>query len=219
MDTGTLAHSLMEALGGTDMSREAFLSLSGEYFDRFLKEHPPLIAENVPAVKEQFLEMMETAYGMDPHREVALEEEDICCMHESGVKIHGFPDRVERLDDGTYLIVDFKSGRRIGHVQDDIGTCLQVIIYAYLMEQKGFAISGGEYRYIRLGETVTCRYDDDIKRQLTELLTQFKDCMETGSFPLAQKPEGADDPCRYCKYKQICGKTLVQEDTEEGGAL
>ena len=219
MDTGTLAHSLMEALGGTDMSREAFLALSGEYFDRFLKEHPPLIAENVPAVKEQFLEMMETAYGMDPHREVALEEEDICCMHESGVKIHGFPDRVERLDDGTYLIVDFKSGRRIGHVQDDICTCLQVIIYAYLMEQKGFAVSGGEYRYIRLGETVTCRYDENIKQQLTEQLTQFKDCMETGSFPPAQTPEGGDDPCRYCKYQQICGKTSVQEDTEEGGAL
>ncbi|MBO5520614.1 MAG: PD-(D/E)XK nuclease family protein [Eubacterium sp.] len=207
MDTGTLAHSLMEQLGSTDMNREAFLSLSDEYFDRFIREHPPLIAENVLSVKEQFLEMMETAYDMDPHREIALEEEDISCTHESGVRIHGFPDRVEKLEDGTYLVVDFKSGRTVGHVKDDIGTCLQVIIYAYLMEQRGFKVSGGEYRYIRLGETVTCRYDDDMKRQLLERLTLFKNSMLGGDFPVAEITEGGDDPCHFCKYKAICGKT------------
>ena len=211
LDTGTLAHSLMEELGGSEMSREEFLTLSQEYFDRFLAEHPPLIAENVPPVKEQFLEMMETAYDMDPHREVALEEEDIRCTHESGVRIHGFPDRVERLKDGTYLIVDFKSGRTVTHVQDDIGSCLQVVIYAYLMEQKGFKVSGGEYRYLRLGETVTCRYDDDMKRQLFERLEHFKHSMQNGDFPAAEVSEDGDDPCHFCKYKGICGK-----EKEEG---
>lgn len=211
LDTGTLAHSLMEELGGRDMGREDFLSLSEAYFDRFIQEHPPLIAENVPPVRNQFLDMMETAYGMDPHREIALEEEDISCTHESGVRIHGFPDRVEKLEDGTYLVVDFKSGRTVGHKQDDIGTCLQVILYAYLMEQRGFHVSGGEYRYIRLGETVTCRYDDDMKRQLLERLTLFKKSMESGDFPAAQKAEDGDDPCRFCRYKAICGK-----EKEEG---
>ena len=205
-DFGTLAHSLMEELSGSDMGRDEFLTLSGEYFDRFIREHSPLIMENVQRVKEQFLEMMETAFDMDPHREVALEEEDIRCVHESGVGIHGFPDRVERLEDGTYLIVDFKSGRRVSHVQNDIGTCLQVVIYAYLMEQQGFLVSGGEYRYIRLGETVTCRYDDDMKRQLSERLELFKDSMENGDFPVAEVTEDGNDPCSFCKYKAICGR-------------
>ncbi|MDO5133016.1 MAG: PD-(D/E)XK nuclease family protein [Eubacteriales bacterium] len=218
MDTGTLAHSLMEALGGDPMDADAFREKSEEYFDRFLKEHPPLIAENVPAVRDQFLEMMETAYEMDPHREVALEEEDISCAHESGVKLHGFPDRVEKLDDGTYLVVDFKSGRSVRHVQDDIGTCLQVIIYAYLMEQKGFHVSGGEYRYIRLGETVTCRFDDDMKRQLSERLTLFRNCMQSGSFPAAEASGEGEEPCRYCKYKSVCGRLSDPADAEEGGA-
>ena len=160
--------------------------------------------------------MMETAYEMDPHREIALEEEDISCTHESGVKIHGFPDRVEKLDDGTYLVVDFKSGRSVRHVQDDIGTCLQVVIYAYLMEQKGFPVSGGEYRYIRRGETVSCRYDDDMKRQLTERLTLFKNCLEEGNFPAAEAAEDGEDPCRYCKYQAVCGKISELSDAEEG---
>ena len=137
---------------------------------------------------------------------MALQEEDIHCTHESGVRIHGYPDRVEKLEDGTYLIVDFKSGRRISHVQDDIETCLQVVIYAYLMEQKGFKVSGAEYRYLRLGETVTCRYDDDMKRQLLERLEQFKSAMLSGSFPAAGPTEDGDDPCRFCKYGPVCGK-------------
>ena len=214
LDTGTLAHSLMEQLGGRDMSREDFLALAQEYFDRFIEEHPPLIAENVPPVKEEFLEMMETAYDMDPHREVALQEEDIHCTHESGVRIHGYPDRVEKLEDGTYLIVDFKSGRKAVHVQDDIETCLQVVIYAYLMEQRGFKVSGGEYRYLRLGETVTCRYDDDMKRQLLERLEQFKSSMLSGSFPIGETGEDGSDPCRYCKYESVCGKA-----NEEGTVI
>ena len=221
MDMGTLAHSLMEALGGTSMSLDEFMTLSKEYFDRFLAEHPPLIAEKVPAVRDQFLEMMETAYETDPHREIALKEEDIFCTHESGVKLHGFPDRVEKLEDGTCLIVDFKSGRKITHVEDDIGTCMQVILYAYLMEQKGFQVSGGEYRYIRLGETVPCRYDPDMKQLLEERLTQFQDCMKNGVFPTAEVLEGEEGPCRYCKYTRFCeGPVKIQgKEGEPDGRL
>lgn len=202
---GTLAHELMEEAGGKDIEEDDFLSMSGEYFDRYISENPPLIVENVDAVKEQFMDMMETAYEMDPHREIALQEEDIHCVHESGVKLHGFPDRVEKLDDGSYLIVDFKTGRKISHKEDDIETCLQVMIYAYLMEQHGYKVSGGEYRYLRLGETVSCRYDDEMKEQLSERLNKFKDCMLKGEFPIPE-PDEEHDPCRYCKFGSICGK-------------
>lgn len=204
--SGTLAHSLMERLANTSMTMEEFLKLSEEYFDRFMKQNPALISDGVESEKSSFLEMMETAYEMDPHREVALAEEDIRATHESGVKIHGYPDRVEKLDDGTYLIVDFKTGRNIGHVKDDIDTCLQIVIYAYLMEQKGYKVSGGEFRYIRLGETISCKYDDEIKSALNEKLTLFKEIMKGGEFPLPGVVSGGDtDPCKYCKCMSICG--------------
>ncbi len=211
-DRGTLAHLLMEKLGNSNMSLEEFLNLSGEYFDRFMEVHPPLVMQNAKTERESFLEMMETAYNMDPHREVVLKEEIISCVHETGVKLHGFPDRVEKLDDGAYLIVDFKSGSSIGHVQDDIDTCLQVVIYAYLMEQKGFKVSGGEYRYLRLGETVSSRYDDEMKQKLADKLSVFKKYIEAADFPIPDnayesgREKGDPDPCRYCKFWLICGK-------------
>ena len=217
-ESGTMAHALMETLGNSDMSRDDFLKLSGETFDRYILEHPPLVAQQADVERERFLDMMETAYRMDPHREVVLGEEEVHCVHESGVKIHGFPDRVEKLDDGSCLIVDFKSARSVGHEQDDIATCLQIVLYAYLMEQKGFRISGGEYRYIRLGKTVTCRYDDEMKQQLLDRLNEFREHLEAADFPIPDeayeenREQGDPDPCRYCKYAGICGKA-----TEFGG--
>ena len=210
-DSGSMAHLLMEKLANSTMTQEEFIKMSGEYFDRFLSEHPPLVSRNAEIDKDQFLDMMEIAYNMDPHREVVLKEENIHCTHENGVKIHGYPDRVEKLSDGSYMIVDFKTGRRKAHVQDDIETCLQVVIYAYLMEQKGYKISGGEYRYLRLGETVSCKYDDEIKQKLREKLDTFKTYIEAGDYPISENAEateeGVDDPCKYCKFSLICGKS------------
>ena len=152
-DEGTMAHSLMELLADSVMSKEEFIKTAGEYFDRYIDEHPPLIPKNVENKRHQFLEMMELAFDKDPHREVVLKEEDIHCTHETtGIKIHGFPDRVERLDDGTCLIVDYKTGNKVKHLPNDENSCLQVLIYAYLMEQKGYKVSKCEYRYIRLGQ-------------------------------------------------------------------
>ncbi len=210
-EKGTLAHSVMENLANSDMSLEAFLKLSGEYFDRFIAEHPPLVPQKVGDAKLDFLDMMETAYHMDPHREVILREEELHCVHESGVKIHGYPDRVEKLDDGSYLVVDFKSGKTVSHLQDDIETCLQIVIYAYFMEQKGYKISGGEFRYIDLGETVSCKYDEDMKRQLADKLASFKEHIENADFPISENADSTDkkrkNPCQYCKYGLVCGKT------------
>ncbi len=202
---GTLAHAIMEETGGTDVSEDDFIKLSEEAFDRYIAENPPLIAENVEAVKEQFIDMMETAYEMDPHREIALQEEDIHCVHESGVKLHGFPDRVEKLDDGSYLIVDFKTGRSLSHKENDIETCLQILIYSYLMEKMGYKVSGGEYRYLRLGQTVTCKYDNEMKELLNERLNKFKECMLNGQFPIPVI-DNENDPCHFCKFGPVCGK-------------
>ena len=113
--------------------------------------------------------------------------------------------------DSLTVLKNLMTGRKISHVQDDIDTCLQVLIYAYLMEHKGFKISGAEYRYLRLGEVVTCRYDDEMKNALLERLNSFKESVLKGDFPLSQPEEGAD-PCNYCKYGNICGKNLAESE-------
>ncbi len=206
--TGTMAHSLMEQLADSEMSCEEFLELSGSFFDRYIAQHPPLMPEKIPYVREEFLDMMRTAYDGDPHRKVVLAEKDIECKHSTGVKIHGLPDRVELLDDGTCLIVDFKTGRKIKHIEDDFMTCFQVIVYAYLIESMGYKVSGAEFRYIRLGQTVKCKYDDEMKSKLEYALTQFKEMMENGEFKCCNS---LSDSCTYCQYLMVCSKGQENE--------
>lgn len=211
-DEGSLAHALMERLGNVPMTEEDFIKLSGEYFDHFLAEHPPLIPEHTEPKKQQFLEMMATAYEMESHREILQQETEIRGVHESGVKLHGFPDRVEKLEDGSFRIIDFKAGKSVKHTTDDIDTCLQAMIYAYLMEQDGYVISDGEYKYIRYNESITCKYDAEMKDGLSNKLNDFKHAILEGKFPIADNSEAGGDSCKYCKYEEICGKMEKEGD-------
>ena len=212
-ERGNLAHALMERLGKTPMDKAGFLGLAGEYFDHFIDENPPYLKSNVPDERVDFLEMMGAAYDADPKQTVVLQEEELSHEHPSGITLHGFPDRVEKLPDGSCVIVDFKTGRNITHTGDDFNTCFQGIVYAYLLEQeKGETIDHVEFRYLRDGTAVKCRYDVAMKGLLDGWLGLFKEHMDTGKFPVSQfadNPQpGHPDPCKatYCTYGDICGK-------------
>ena len=211
LDQGNLAHALMERLAESPMDEEEFTHLAQEYFDRFICEHPPAIPENIPEVKADFCEMMATAIRQNPAANVVLHEEELSCKHSSGVMLHGIPDRIERLASGDCVIVDFKTGRNLEHRENDMVTCFQGIVYAYLFEHgKKERVERAEFRYLRRGETVACEYTPAIEQMLDNWLVEFKEHMEKGSFPTSCYAGGGDpnhpDPCRYCSYGDICGK-------------
>ena len=215
-EIGNLAHALMERVTNTNITEDEFLQLSGEYFDRFIMEKAPLIMDNVPYVKNLFMETMSSAYSLRPLGQVIAQEQDIHCTHESGIKLFGYPDCVEKLDDGTYRIVDYKTGSQVQHIMDDFDSCIQVIIYAYLMESKGYTVSSGEFRYLRTGDVVSCKYNNDMKEKLKKRLEAFKNCMENvnvndgkGSnnkkiFEPIRDVKAIGEKCTNCRYAQIC---------------
>ena len=210
--TGTMAHALMEKLVAENCSGEEFIDAASKMFDDALKKRPPVHPSEAAALKREFIRMMQTSYDTDPHNEVISSEEEYCFDHPSGIRIHGYPDRVERDEDGSYLIADFKTKRRIDHIQDDFDTCMQVIVYAWLCEQAGIDISSCEYRYLRKGRTVTCRYDDEMKDQLAAFLTDLRHSIENNDFP---RNESADN-CKYCKMAGICKWQEDDSEEEEG---
>ena len=70
-------------------------------------------------------------------------------------------------------------------------------------------VSGGEFRYIRLGQTVTCKYDELMKKQLEFALMQFKEALQEGHFPCSM------GDCTYCKFTGNCIST-DESDSWEG---
>ena len=211
--TGTLAHTMMEKLAAENFSREDFLEASSRAFDEALTMRPPVHPSDADALKKDFLKMMETSFEKDPRNTVLSAEEEYTFDHPSGIKIHGYPDRVEQDADGKYLIADFKTKRKIEHEQDDFSTCMQVVVYAWLCEQAGIDISQCEYRYLRKGKTVTCRYDDEMRDQLGEFLITLKESIENNDFPRNEN----EISCKYCKLADIC-KWPEDESGKEGGA-
>ncbi|WP_034450134.1 PD-(D/E)XK nuclease family protein [Butyrivibrio sp. AE2032] len=208
-EEGVLLHSLMELLADPATDKDKFMQAAEEYFDRYIAEHTPLIPDNVKDKRTQFLEMADQAYESDPHREIILKEEDIHKTHECGIRLYGYPDRVEKLEDGSCIIVDYKTSHKERHAENDPASCLQVLIYAYLMEQSGYKVSHCEYRYVRLEKTIRCEWNEETKSELDDILTDFKEHMENGYFPTFSNfiPNVKDfNPCEHCKYGLVCGK-------------
>lgn len=207
---GMLAHSLMEELAHSPCHKDAFLQRADAAFESFLLTRPPIHGEAAAREKSIFCKMMANAYDQDPKNEVLASEEKQAFPHSSGILLEGYPDRVEKTRSGEYIIADYKTGKRITHQANDIGTCLQVVIYAYIMEQKNIPISRCEYRYLRDGITVPCVYDDSMKEKLNEKLLEFKNALTTGQFPCA----ASKDSCKYCTLANICGRDLQPEEGE-----
>lgn len=218
-EQGTLAHALMEYLADHRMPKEDFLKLSDEVFDEYMKISVPLVKESIQKAKEEFVEMLSNGFDMDEAnpRELDFKEEDQDVVHEqTGIIIHGYPDRVEKTKEGKAVIVDFKTERdKNAHLKDDINTCLQVLIYAYIVENKmSRQIDHCEYRMLRFDKNniVTCKYDKEMKDLLNQKLIEFKDAIDSGDFSI--EPMTIDEEkekCKYCKYGAICGKVVIDE--------
>lgn len=77
IDQGLMAHSLMEELANSSITKDEFLKMTGKAFDDYLKSHPAMISSSIAGAKDQFMDMMGSDYDKDPHRKVVLKEEDI----------------------------------------------------------------------------------------------------------------------------------------------
>ena len=222
---GIVAHEILEKLGNdSTMSKDDYMKIAEAEFDRFVNCNPPLITQRIESTKKDFLRMMDTAYAANCHKaEVA--EEDIAIKHNCGLMIHGLPDKVEKItvENGQpdkYVVVDFKTGRKIKHIENDVETCFQALLYAYILENtRGVIVDHVEYRYLRTNTTVSCVYSNDtatgadnIKAKLDERIKTFKEGLESGIYPATP----SEDACKYCKFGDICGKIGGLEVTKDG---
>ncbi len=199
-ELGTMAHKLMELKGERTYTKDAFLQEARTMFRTFLQDRPPIHKDQATREENNFIRMMKYAFETDPGNQLVAAETEITVQHRSGIQIHGFPDRVEQDQNGDYLIADYKTGSHIKHRQNDLDTCLQVVLYAYMCHQIGIPVSYCEYRYLRYGQTISCRYDDEMEAALNEKMEQFKNALETGHF----EANGKEDTCKWCAFKGLC---------------
>ncbi len=210
-DLGKLVHRLME----TDVkkiSEKEFLEKAEYEFGYYLKSKPPVSTKGAEREKNNFLRMMKHAYEMEieKNNEIAGTEVDLRATHPTGIKLSGRADRIEKTVDGTYIIADFKTGRRVRHEENDIDSCIQVAIYAFMAEENGMPVSKGEYRYLRDKQIIKLDYDEAMKIRLSDKIQEFKSGLDNNFFEAEEC-----DACRYCKLKNVCAKNKTRANEEE----
>jgi len=208
-DEGTLIHECMQDYGNNpNWTKEEFMTNASSKLSDYFKKHIPLYDKNISKITKDFLVEAENGFDNDPHNEVVCSEYYFKpLLHdESGLVFKGIVDRIEKLKNGNYLIVDYKTYRDIKNKDNDVESCLQVLIYAYLYEKlTGHKVEACEYRYLKNVRTIKCVYDQDIKALLNKRLNKIKEALDSGVFNCTDDK----DNCKYCKHMGICGVNKV----------
>ena len=205
-ELGTLAHYLLETLDKSKVkTKEEFGAIAGKKFEEYLIIHRPNNFVKANLEKEDFIDMMKNAYIMEGNSKTLFREEDICCDHSSGIRIHGFPDKVIENPDGTVRVIDYKTGNSVKHASDDIASMIQCTMYSYIIEQKKSKhVTSFEYWYLKhkyivrssdLGKTMDEHYNN-----LNNVLEALYTSLTTGEFIPNQSY------CENCYYKNVCMK-------------
>ncbi len=202
IDLGNLVHGLMDDAFKNNMSKEQVQAEAVRRFNAFLTARPPVNEPEVSRVREEFMRMVENGFESSRGNEVIYSEHTVGPVKIGSIKLKGRLDRLERTSDGSIVIVDYKTGRRINHKKDDIFSCMQILLYAVMLEKsEDIKVCGGEYRYLRYNKSIPCEYTEFIKESLVGITENFAEGVSNAEFP----PNRSDN-CRFCGYSNICRK-------------
>ena len=213
-ELGTIVHEIMEEYTPI-ISKKDFLSISKQKFKEYLIAHPSDNPEQEKVELDDFLDIMSNAYDMEKieNSPSTSREEDFFAFHKgTHLKIHGLPDKVTKLYNGTYRIVDYKTGNTIKHDPNDLDSMLQGAVYAYILENGKNKINNyGNtpihidefvFRYLKYKKNVSS-FDNnhsinDYLNRLDEVLLEINESLKTGKFEQSGN-------CKDCYFKDVCG--------------
>ena len=161
---------------------------------------------------------LEVAFGGATEGEALGQREPVTIDLGAGLrfKLRGRIDRIDRLTDGTYEIVDYKTGRAFlpGGLEATFagGRQLQHALYALaaaalLREQDPQARAVGSY-YFPTGRGRRERQvrPASTQAQAAAVLRDLFDLLATGVF--VHTPN--DDDCRFCEFDRACGRRAIE---------
>lgn len=208
---GSLSHEIFAryhqgTTKGSTLEEDKILieKISLQVIDRWIKEVPPKAdpereIKDIKALVEKYV-VLKYRFGKKKVMgvEYSFEAEEFIPER---LSIHGTADLIEEDSEG-FTIIDVKTGRRIKQVDQDIKSCIQAILYCYLLEKEAprLPVRGGDYLYPRAERIVHCDYDSVAKERALSLLEEALKAVETGEGWKEDKKE----ICTYCQFRTLC---------------
>jgi DNA helicase-2/ATP-dependent DNA helicase PcrA len=190
--------------------------------ERFHKEPPANEAEGLPLLTRlfeqgwrrtgfgnsddelQFRDRAKEALRLYWERERQAEGEPLWLEKKFDFKVgdhhvRGRVDRVDRLPDGDYELIDYKTGERKNH--EELDGDLQLALYRLAAREAwGIEASSGSYYYVLDGDKVAAPTKPDDAERVERTV------LEVGEGILSQDFEPRPSPkvCSWCDYRLIC---------------
>ena len=206
MEFGNLVHEAMEFLCRKRPDEDAFMANADQIFVRFLTERPPMNCVDADKMRADFRSTVRNGFYRAADVRMTAAEQKIEMRYDCGITIHGRPDALAELPDGSFRVIDYKTGRRAKHQEGDAVSCIQVMLYADMLHRLGKSVSAGEYWYLRLDKVVSCQFSPERAALIETKLAEAADAIRTNTYPA----NASKNNCQYCPYREVC---------EEGGAV
>ena len=129
-----------------------------------------------------------------------LFEHPFAFVYDDKIILHGFIDRVDKKEDGSYRVVDYKTNKKLYPVKD-LATSLQFGIYAMaVLQEFGEIPSEYQYRMILLDQhqnALTNGWEKRLVAALDKVIYSLKERKESNKWEPVPTPL-----CHWCNYCQ-----------------
>jgi ATP-dependent helicase/nuclease subunit B len=227
-DRGALLHALYERVLRT--AAEQDIDLDDGAFDRLvastLDAEIAALRERLPPPGAAVFEAEQSSLRDDARAFVAMVRQDgrrfielerrfgrdgsepveIALPDGSTIRLEGAIDRIDALEDGRLLVIDYKTGSSAAFGRDtgalDGGRRLQHVLYTAAAERLlGREVAGAEYQFpTRRSENHRVRYDAASLRDGLGVVAELLDLVRNGWF----LPSGDSADCGSCDYIAAC---------------
>ena len=152
----------------------------------------------------QFRERAVAALESYWHRERSSDSEAVWFERSFAFKIgphllRGRVDRVDRHPDGSYELIDYKTGR--AKTEQELREDVQLSVYQMgARESWGLETSAQSYLYVLTGEQVPVEHSEEELARVRATVTEIA----AGILGQRFEPTPSPDVCRFCDYRIIC---------------
>ncbi len=199
---GNMVHKAMEFLRQNGSDEDAFMENAEQIFARFLTERPPMNKADADIIHADYLHTVRNGFDRGADILITESEEWINVQYPCGITVHGKPDALSVMPDGSLRVIDYKTGRKTKHQENDIVSCIQVMMYADMLQRLGKKVSTGEYWYLRLNKIIHCEFTPQRAALIETRLAEIAESILTNTYDA----NATKDNCQYCPYKGICAE-------------
>ncbi|WP_010283217.1 PD-(D/E)XK nuclease family protein [Bacillus timonensis] len=134
------------------------------------------------------------------------------------VHVRGIIDRVDQLPDGSYHIIDYKTGSSYGYKTKEFfkgGRQLQHLLYTLAIEAHlgidAGAVKKSSYLFPTsrgAGERFIREQDETTRTNGKDILEKLLSIVEHGHFTMTDD----ENECKFCEFKNICRRATYDKD-------